>query len=891
MKPWVTVWFAFVGLGSVLARGSLSVELKSFGAQEGRGFPSSRLLSGRDTRWYGVSASGGHFKAGAIYRMTVDGARYTPVYSFGGNQSDSEAPIPVLVQSTNGILFGMTSRGGDLGGGILFSLNSDGSGFQVVHSFPTETGPSNRSLWFGLDGWLYGTLPDAPVVGSIYRIRPDGSEWSLLVDFASNGGGECTPGPLTQAADGMLFGSAWTRNSPRQCVLFSIRPDGTNYRIVSTFSAGLPIISPTDPVPQVWLTPGADGFLYGALSRTAAAGDEAIFRVRFDGTGFRLIHSFSGGVQDGQKPAGELLLLPGGTLTGVTTKGGRANLGVVFQCQTDGSAYQIVHSFSGGSDGGSPPSGMTFSSDGTYYGTAGDGALYRIRPDGSGYGNLWPDDRRPEEGKQPTTSLTTHTNGFLYGTTSGGGNWGVGAIYRIKSDGSGYQTVYSFPTNSLPAPDTLPLLMGPNGTILGISGTNSLRPSPALFSISASGSGFQVFQTNFSAKAWAKGADGGLYGIRGDQVFQAASDGSSYRTITTLVGSDRLLVALGGRLVVSALGPNGRDSILWSIQLPDGQLGLVHSFGDDSGGGTVSGLIEGADGWLYGVTSSGGTSGVGAIFRVSIDGTQFLPIHDFTRDELGDGLPTGNPTLGTDGFLYGIVSDGTNSRAFRVGAGGQPFGWVPGLVSGTNGIQVVSDMVTAADGSSVGVTRAGGILEQGSLFRILPDFDLAHILSLPDQQVTNGQSYLMVLSSNLFPRIAGLPILEFQVSGLPSGVQLDSLRGQLVGTPTQAGLFNVFVIARTDAGPAAIASVSFRLRVVDNGGWTIQSITRGTDGSICLHGVGAVGATYGVETSALPAGSPWVTVGGVTVGADGGWHFVDLSNGSGQEEFYRLVRP
>jgi len=891
VKFWVAVWLALVGPGCVLGRDSLSVELKWFGAQDGRGFPSSRLVSGLDSRWYGVSTTGGHLGSGSIYRMSIAGARYAPVYSFGGNSAEVGPPIPVLVQATNGVLYGMTSRGGEWGGGTLFSLNPDGSGHVVVRAFPIEAGPTNRSLWLGGDGWLYGTLPEAPVVGSVYRVRPDGSAGSVLVDFATTVGGECTPGPLTQAADGTLYGTAWTQSPARQCVIFSVQSDGTHYRVVSTFSPGLPMISATDTVPRVWLTSGTDGFLYGALSRPGGTGDELIFRVRPDGTGFRAIHSFSGIAQDGRQPTGELLLLPGGALTGVTAQGGKANLGAVFQCQTDGSAYQVVHSFSGGGDGGNPPSGMSFAGDGTYYGTAGAGALYRIRPDGSGYGNLWPDDRRPLEGNQPTTALTVHTNGFLYGVASGGGNWGGGAIYRVKSDGSGYQTIYSFPTNSISPPDSLPLLMLPNGTILGISRSNSTYPSPALFSVSADGSGFLILQTNFSAEAWAMGADGRLYGIRGEQIFQAASDGSAFQTITTIARADRLLVTSDGRLVISAPTPNGRDSILWSIRPSDRHLEVLHDFGGDARGGIVTGLSQGMGGWLYGVTGNSGRPGVGTVFRVSIDGSQFLSLHDFSSGELADGFPVGNPVVGVDGFIYGIVSGGLNCRVYRVQTDGRKFGWVPGFLSGTNGIQVVPDLVAAADGSAVGVTRNGGTLGHGSLFRILPDFDWAHLPSLPDQQATNGQPYLMVLSSNLFPRIAGLPILGFQASGLPPGIQLDSLRGQLTGIPTIAGLFNVCVIARTDVGSAGMAAISFRLQVVGPGGWTIQTITRDSGGRVYLHGVGSAGASYAVERSDLPVGSPWLGVGGVTVGADGSWDYVDIGSGDGRVGFYRLVVP
>ena len=73
----------------------------------------------------------------------------------------------------------------------------------------------------------------------------------------------------------------------------------------------------------------------------------AVFAVRPDGTGFSILHSFSG--SDGTRPSGGLAL-ENGILYGTTFSGGDNNLGTVFSIRTNGSNFKVLHHF-GGSDG------------------------------------------------------------------------------------------------------------------------------------------------------------------------------------------------------------------------------------------------------------------------------------------------------------------------------------------------------------------------------------------------------------------------------------------------------------------------------------------------------------------------------------------------------------
>jgi uncharacterized repeat protein (TIGR03803 family) len=63
------------------------------------------------------------------------------------------------------------------------------------------------------------------------------------------------------------------------------------------------------------------------------------------------------------------LVLSGSTLYGTTESGGGSGQGTVFKLNTDGTGYATLYSFTGGDDGANPQAGLILS-DNTLYGTA-----------------------------------------------------------------------------------------------------------------------------------------------------------------------------------------------------------------------------------------------------------------------------------------------------------------------------------------------------------------------------------------------------------------------------------------------------------------------------------------------------------------------------------------
>jgi uncharacterized repeat protein (TIGR03803 family) len=88
-----------------------------------------------------------------------------------------------------------------------------------------------------------------------------------------------------------------------------------------------------------------------------------------------------------------------------------------------------------------------------------------------------------------------------------------------------------------------------------------------------------------------------------------------------------------------------------------GNLATLHSFtGGADGGRPSGGLIQANDGYLYGATSVGGTAGAGVVFRTDTSGN-ITTLYSFSGGTDGYG-PMGSLIQGTDGYFYGVTQNG-----------------------------------------------------------------------------------------------------------------------------------------------------------------------------------------------------------------------------------------
>ncbi|HEX3720095.1 MAG TPA: choice-of-anchor tandem repeat GloVer-containing protein [Verrucomicrobiae bacterium] len=344
---------------------------------------------------------------------------------------DGAHPYGSLVLSGN-TLFGTTEVGGE-GMGTIFSVNEDGSGYTVFHTF--QGGWDGSAPYSGLaisGNTLYGTTPAG--AGTVYSINTDGSGYQVLHAFDTNlwGGG---PYAALAVSGGVLYGA--TQNS-----LFSLDTGGSNFTTLHAFSssaynASVKLYTNWDGT-TCMASLAVDGTnIYGTAYQGGSNGCGTLFALNSDGSNFTVLHSFGSGSDAANPWAG--LVLAGGALYGTTYNGGTNGGGTLFAINTDGSGYTLLHHFGISPDGANPRENLILSG-GTLYGTTssgganGAGIVFSICTNGTGYSILRALDNSPD-GDIPLAGLALAGN-TLYGTASEGGTNGTGTVFSLSLPGA-----------------------------------------------------------------------------------------------------------------------------------------------------------------------------------------------------------------------------------------------------------------------------------------------------------------------------------------------------------------------------------------------------------------------------------------------------------------------
>jgi uncharacterized repeat protein (TIGR03803 family) len=151
--------------------------------------------------------------------------------------------------------------------------------------------------------------------------------------------------------------------------------------------------------------------------------------------------------------------------------------------------------------------------------------------------------------------------------------------------------------------------------------------------------------------------------------------------------------------------------------------GIIASLGVVQGGAAncVSTLLRASDGLLYGTTYSGGPSNVGAVFKVSTNGSFFAVIAGFGTNDVAGVEPRAPLTEAANGDLVGTTRIGGAANQgviFRLSRFGANFETLRSF-SETNipGARSRSPLLRAPDGAFFGTTFAGGAADQGIIFR------------------------------------------------------------------------------------------------------------------------------------------------------------------------------
>jgi uncharacterized repeat protein (TIGR03803 family) len=380
------------------------------------------------------------------------------------------------------------------------------------------------------------------------------------------------------------------------------------------------------------------------------------------------LFQFSGNA--GSIPMSKLIFDANGALYGTTQSGGTGGFGTVFKLTPPASrtgpwTETVLYGFTGGADGANPSANVVFDAQGALYGTApaggtnGEGVAFKLTPPASGSGPwtetvLYNFGATTTDCTTPSSGLIFNAGGHLFGTTVVGGAQHFGCVFRLNAPVSGNgpwtETIlYSFqsPTSSMAEG------YNPSGNVV-------FDAKGALYGTTLSG-GEQgagtVYQLTPVIGGWTKTT---LYAFR----FGAATDGERPSGLTF----DKNGAIYGATYSGGKLGTFGHGIIykLTPPVIPGGKWTeqILFMFDGTFASSPVGPLILDAQGSLYGVTESEGSTGKsnGSVFRLSppasgSGGWTRTTLHNFADCSNPSGCrPAAGLKWDANGALYGTTS-------------------------------------------------------------------------------------------------------------------------------------------------------------------------------------------------------------------------------------------
>ncbi|MEO6168682.1 MAG: choice-of-anchor tandem repeat GloVer-containing protein, partial [Chitinophagales bacterium] len=325
-------------------------------------YPYYGALYSDGTFLYGTTTNGGLNGDGTIFKIKSDGTAFSKLLDFDETVTGSIGESSLISDGT--YLYGTARKGGTSGDGTVFKIKPDGTGFTKIHDFAgEELGRDPHGSLYDDGIFLYGMTGQggADGVGTIYKLQKDGSDFSIVFnfefwDFALTGnspyGSLITDGTY-------LYGMTVGGGVVNQGVVFKIKPDGTGF---------LKLLDFTDDPNGSWGYGSLvyDGtYLYGMTNNGGEYNRGTIFKVKTDGTNYEKLLDLDN--SNGAQPLGSLILV-GTTLYGMTELGGEDNdaQGNMFSIETDGSNFTTLIDFDG--DNGSTPYGTLLYEDGAFFG-------------------------------------------------------------------------------------------------------------------------------------------------------------------------------------------------------------------------------------------------------------------------------------------------------------------------------------------------------------------------------------------------------------------------------------------------------------------------------------------------------------------------------------------
>jgi len=385
-------------------------------------------------------------------------------------------------------------------------------------------------------------------------------------------------------------------------------------------------------------------------------------------------------------------------------------LGIMMAPAAPAQTFSVLHTFTGGPDGGNPGT-VAVGGAGVLYGTAsqggmtscqfGCGVIFRLALENSAW-ILSPlyEFTGGTDGANPD-DMVVGPSGILYGMTSGGGS-GFGTVFQFRPPVSPCKSVLCYwdetvihtfagPPNDGASPDLSRLIFDPAGNVYGTTDAGGMANVGTAFELSQSGGGWDIaILHNFTSG----NMDDGRHPL-GGMIFDA--QGNLYGTLNA--GGTR---DLGAVYELTPSNGNWTESILYYFGY--GQI--------DNGDSPTGSLLMDESGNLYGTNTTGGQNGGGTVFELTPDSGQWV-LSVLSNDFDNPPGPTSGVAMDASGNVYGVsMYDG----AFNFGmvyklthsGGGWTMTDLHDFTGGSDGALPLDAVVLDASGNLYGTTYSGG---------------------------------------------------------------------------------------------------------------------------------------------------------------------------------------
>ncbi|MCE3229263.1 MAG: C-terminal target protein [Bacteroidetes bacterium] len=554
------------------------------------GYPYGTLIEDSNGVLWGTTSGGGSNNAGIIFQ-------YDPVANTFMNKANFQATSTgyesygELTFAPNGKIYGITEKGGSFDKGVLFEFNPSTNALVTKAVFVGTNGANPRGTLLLEGGKLYGVTAKGGLntYGTLFEYDYTNNMLTTHHNFYStNIEGAYPYTKLTKAANGMLYGTAYSGGLNNKGIIFQFDPLNNTY--TKKIDMGSSSFAGTNPVGNMILA--SSGKLIG-MTKLGGKGNKGVF-YEYDPATNNIAKKFEfSSPVNGINPFAGLTKSSNGKIYGVMNSGGNSNYGIIYEYDASTNSYSKILDLPGGVSGSDPKSALLEATNGKYYGltTIGglnaQGVLYEFDPTAQTY--LKKVEFDGTNGSNPNGSLIQATNGKFYGMTVAGGSNSMGVIFEYDLSSNTLTKKVDFDGASLGASPFGSLIQLSNGKLYGMTKAGGSNDLGVLFEYDLT-SNVLTKKIDFDGTNTGSSPKGSLFSANNGKLYGLTENGGTY-DLGVLFEYDPALNVLTKKTDFSGI-TNGRFPL-----------------------GT---LMQASNSKLYGTTSYGGLSNMGTVFEYDI---------------------------------------------------------------------------------------------------------------------------------------------------------------------------------------------------------------------------------------------------------------------------------